>query len=429
MRNKKWLSLLIAVAISIGLWVYVVAVENPEGEMELNNVPVYFSGEDILRDDYELILTDSNIGSGVTLTFYGKLSDLNKLRDNKSDLGVTVNVTHLRNAQSYKLTYDLSDVTLPASVSATDITLNKTYPQNVEITLENLAKKKVDVRVQSNVTMAEDYMAGRMTQSYEQITVEGPAELVSQVSYAQAILERENVDQTITASLPLTLISNAGEIVSGVALSTSVDEVEVSVPVLMYKEVPLVPSFVYGGGISDADVVSEVTPTFVRLTGEASALEGVQSITLSNIDLSSLQSNNETLSRAIPIPADCTLVSGEQQEAEVSVRIMNKSITRIRVSSSRFQYIGLPDDMTAVSKTTVLSIIIRCNDGDVDQITEDHVRVLVDFAGMNLGKNMTMPVKILIDGFEGAGVVAEADYSILVDVVPVEELAENNAEG
>ena len=65
MRNKKWLSLLIAVAISIGLWVYVVAVENPEGEMELNNVPVYFSGEDILRDDYELILTDSNIGSGV----------------------------------------------------------------------------------------------------------------------------------------------------------------------------------------------------------------------------------------------------------------------------------------------------------------------------------------------------------------------------
>ena len=422
MQMNKWLSLLIAVALSVGLWVYVVAVENPEGEMELNNIPVYFSGEDVLRDDYDLLLTDSNIGSGVTLTFYGKLTDLNKLRDSKSDLAVTINVTHLRNAQDYTLTYDLSDLTLPRSVSATDITLNKTYPEEVEITLENLARKTVDIRVVQNVTMAQDYMAGRMTQSYDQIIVEGPTELVEQVSYAQAILEREQVDQNISASLPLTLISKTGEIVSGDGLTTSLSEVEVSLPVLMYKEVPLVPSFVYGGGVTDADLVSEVSPSFVRLTGEASVLENIQSITLSNIDLSALQTNTETVSRTIPIPAECSLLSGEQQEAEVTVRIKNKTITRIRVSGSQFQYMGLPDDMAAVSKTTVLSVIVRCNEADADQITEDNIRVLVDFAGFNLSKSMTMPVKILIDGFDGAGVVDESNYSILVDVVPVEEL-------
>ena len=179
MQKKKWLSILIAVAISVGLWVYVVAVKNPEGEMELNNVPVFFSGEDVLRDDHDLILTDSNIKNGVTLTFYGKLSDLNKLRDGKSDLAVTVNVNHLRNAQTYNLSYDLSDVTLPSSVSASDIELHQVSPKSVEITVENLAKKPVDVRVQQNVTMAEGFMTSRMTQSYEQITVEGPAELVS----------------------------------------------------------------------------------------------------------------------------------------------------------------------------------------------------------------------------------------------------------
>ena len=422
MQKKKWLSILIAVAISVGLWVYVVAVKNPEGEMELNNVPVFFSGEDVLRDDHDLILTDSNIKNGVTLTFYGKLSDLNKLRDGKSDLAVTVNVNHLRNAQTYNLSYDLSDVTLPSSLSASDIELHQVSPKSVEITVENLAKKPVDVRVQQNVTMAEGFMTSRMTQSYEQITVEGPAELVEQVSYAQAILERENVDQNISATLPLTLIDKNGEIISGGALTTSVSEIEVSVPVLMYKEVPLVPSFVYAGGITEADVVSEVEPRFVRLTGEASALESVQNITLSNIDLASLPSNNETLTRSIPIPTDCTMVSGEQQEAVVSVQIKNKTITRIRVSSSHFQYIGLSDDLAAVPKTTVLSIIIRCNEADADQITEDHLRVVADCTGLSTTKNLTMPVKIYVDGFEGAGVVAEADYSILMDVVPVEDL-------
>lgn len=422
MQKKKWLSILIAVAISVGLWVYVVAVKNPEGEMELNNVPVFFSGEDVLRDDHDLILTDSNIKNGVTLTFYGKLSDLNKLRDGKSDLAVTVNVNHLRNAQTYNLSYDLSDVTLPSSVSASDIELHQVSPKSVEITVENLAKKPVDVRVQQNVTMAEGFMTSRMTQSYEQITVEGPAELVEQVSYAQAILERENVDQNISATLPLTLIDKNGEIISGGALTTSVSEIEVSMPVLMYKEVPLVPSFVYAGGITEADVVSEVEPRFVRLTGEASALESVQNITLSNIDLASLPTNNETLTRSIPIPTDCTMVSGEQQEAVVSVQIKNKTITRIRVSSSHFQYIGLSDDLAAVPKTTVLSIIIRCNEADTDQITEDHLRVVADCTGLSTTKNLTMPVKIYVDGFEGAGVVAEADYSILMDVVPVEDL-------
>lgn len=422
MQNKKWLSLLIAITISVGLWVYVVAVENPEGEMELNNIPVYFSGEDVLRDDYDLILTDHNIGSGVTLTFYGKLADLNKLRDGKSNLAVNINISHLRNAQNYNLTYDLSDVTLPNSVSATDIALHSAAPQSVSFTLENLAKKSVDVRVQQNVTLSEGYMVSRLSQSFEQITVEGPAELVDRVSYAQAILERENVDQTITASLPLTLIDSAGDIVSSEALTTSVSEVEVSLPVLMYKEVPLVPSFVYGGGITEADVVTEIQPSFVRLTGAASALESVQNITLSNIDLASLQTNSESLTRSIPIPADCTLVSGEQQEAVVSVQIKNKTITKIRVSSTNFQYIGLAGDLTVVPKTTVLSISIRCKDTDVAQITEDHLRVVADCTGLSTTKNLTMPVKIYVDGFEGAGVVSEADYSILVDIVPLDEL-------
>ena len=424
MQNKKWLSLLIAISISIGLWVYVVGVKNPEGEMELNNVPVYFSGEDALRDDFDLIITESNISSGVSLTFFGKRSDLNKLRDGKSDLAVTINVNHLRNAQDYTLTYDISDLTLPRSVSATDIMLSKTNPQSVQISVEDLAKKTVDIRVQQDVTLAEGYLTSRLTQNYEQIVVEGPAELVEQVSYAQAILERENVDQSFTASLPLTLIDKNGEIISSEVLSTSVEEVEVSMPVLMYKEVPLVPSFVYGGGISEADVVSDVEPSFVRLTGEASALESVQNITLSNIDLAGLLTNNESITRSIPIPTDCALVSGEQQEAVVSVQIKNKTITRIRVSSSRFQYLGLPDDMTAIPKTTVLAITIRCNESDVAQITEDHLRVIVDFSGQTPSRNMTMPVKILVDGFEGAGVVDEASYSILVDVVSKAELEE-----
>ena len=100
MQNRKWLSVLISVVVSIGLWVYVVTVENPVQELELHNIPVTLSGQDLLREDYDLLITDSNIEGGVSLTFSGKYSDLRKLRENRDQLQLTISVTHLAQAQT-----------------------------------------------------------------------------------------------------------------------------------------------------------------------------------------------------------------------------------------------------------------------------------------------------------------------------------------
>lgn len=93
MRNKKILSMLLAVVISLGIWLYVVLVENPEKTATLYNIPVTFSGEDVLREDYDLIIGSTNVESGVTLDFRGRLSELNKLRDDKSELEVVIDVS------------------------------------------------------------------------------------------------------------------------------------------------------------------------------------------------------------------------------------------------------------------------------------------------------------------------------------------------
>ena len=57
MRNKKWLAMLLSLVVSVGIWVYIVTVENPERDQTLYNIPVVFTGEDILREDYDLIIS------------------------------------------------------------------------------------------------------------------------------------------------------------------------------------------------------------------------------------------------------------------------------------------------------------------------------------------------------------------------------------
>ena len=64
MQNKKWLAMLLSLVVSVGIWVYIVTVENPERDQTLYNIPVVFTGEDILREDYDLIISESNVASG-----------------------------------------------------------------------------------------------------------------------------------------------------------------------------------------------------------------------------------------------------------------------------------------------------------------------------------------------------------------------------
>ena len=421
MQNRKWLSMLIALMISIGLWVYVVTVENPVKEIELHNIPVTLSGQDLLREDYDLLVTDSNIASGVTLTFSGKLSDMKKLQENKSEIQVTINVTHLRNAQTYNIPYDTADLTLPSSVSNQDVTLSSKSPNTVSVTLEKLDRKTVPVKVLVNVKTEENYTVDKLTQNYSEIIVEGPEEVVERISYAQAILERENVDQTISSVLPYTWIDENGNIVENEMLTCDVSEIEVSLPVLMYKDVPLEVSINKGGGATEDDCAISINPPSVRLSGDPSVLETINSIKIGTVQLSSLMTNDETLEYSIVVPTGCTSISGEEK-AEVSVQIKNKAITTIRVPSSNFQYTGLPAGMRADFKTIVLLVTIRANEGDIEKIEADNLRVVADFSSVGtLDTSMNVPVTIYVDGFEGAGPISKESYSVYVDVVPTDE--------
>ncbi len=422
MENKRWFYMFLALVVSFGLWVYVVTVENPEDDRVLSNIPVVFNGEDLLREDYELLITDNNAPSGVSLTFTGKLSDLNKLTEDKSEIVVNIDVSKIRNPREYPFSYDIYDVTLPASVSAQDVSLSHREPNNVTITVGKLQKRTIEVKVLTEVDIAPGYTSDRLVQDYTELEIEGPADAVAQVDYAQAILKRENVDQTISTMLTYQLIDVNGEPVTDPDISCDVTEIEVTLPILMYKDVPLEVPVIEGGGATVSDVVTDIEPKSVRLSADPTVLESIQTIRLSAIDLAGMMTNSDEVTRVITIPEGCTNLSGEQ-EATVQVQIRNKAIRQMRISKNDFQYTGVPSTLQVETRTSILPITIRANESDIDRIVDDNIRVVADFTNVNLTEgttSMTVPVRIYIDGFEGAGVIGEQEYTIVVDVVPLE---------
>ena len=190
----------------------------------------------------------------------------------------------------------------------------------------------------------------------------------------------------------------------------------VTLTVVMYKEVQLDVKFIDGGGATSSDVSYTIDPETIKLSGDATALEGVNTILLDNIDLSAIMKNEDTVLRQIIIPNNATNVSGEQ-EAKITLRIKNKEISTIR--SSNITFTGVTEGLEAKSIAQQLQVTYRASSEDVKRISANNVRIVADMTEFTQPGTYQVPVEVYFDGFSGAGVIG--DYTVAVTLSRIEE--------
>lgn len=413
MKKSKIISMIISLLAAILLWVYVVTIVNPEGDTLISGIPVSFSGEEVLREDQKLVITE---GKDLTVTahFSGKNSDLKKLEQDQAEIVAVVDVSKVRSAKEYTLSYEL---TLPNEVQQSAITIYDRSPRTVTITVQRLVSKSVEVVGDfSGVEIAEGYMLDSREFDYETVTVEGPEEVVNSISCAQVTMNRTNLDKSVTETLQYTLLDANGEPVDTSMLTTDVDEIEVRLNVVKHKSVPLDVEFIDGGGATSRDVSYEIEPTSITLSGDSTVLDAINKIVLGNIDLALMQNNTEVMTFPIVIPDGAQNVSGEEQ-ATVTVRIKNKRTAVIRATNIAF--INTPEGYTPSSVTQLVQVTVRASEADIDKITSSSLRVVADMSGCTQAGTYQVPVTIYIDGYPDAGVIGE--YSIAATLTRTED--------
>lgn len=125
------------------------------------------------------------------------------------------------------------------------------------------------------------------------------------------------------------LLDKDGAQVDPTQLTLSADAIEVTMKIVKYKVVPIEVQFTEGGGAKLSDLDWDYEPKAVTLSGDSTVLDGLNSIQLEPIDLSTLPSNDETVERAILIPNEAKNVSGEET-VSVRITIKGKQIKTLR---------------------------------------------------------------------------------------------------
>lgn len=226
-----------------------------------------------------------------------------------SDILVSADVSEVSKPGEYKLKLSakkqgiLSDYEFDSTVTPSTITVY--VDRRVEKTL------KIDENVQ--VQAGSEYLKQQNQLSIDTVKLSGAEMDINRITTVKAeYTSNETLTKTKTFDVPLRYYDENGEEVYSDYIDAEFDSVQVTVPVLRVKKVPIKVEFT---NIPDSwempdNWVSIISPEsgYIQLAASDEVLDGINEIKTEPVDLSQISAKRETMSVSVEVPTSCTNV-------------------------------------------------------------------------------------------------------------------------
>lgn len=384
MKNRI-LTLLLSLAISFGLWLYVVTVIGPESETVLYNVPVELVGTEYL-DAHDLIIVSNTKDQSMNLTLKGKRSDLSKI--NRSNVTIIADLSKITQPGEHQLECTVSFQAGSAEVQAQD-------PQYIGVTVAQQATKTIDVKpiYTGSVPVSYEADTDSVALDHKTVTVKGPKDVIDQIYYAGITIDLTNKTTMIDTTCMLTLYGPDGRpLINDQYVTANVTEVRAIVQIHKIKKVAVKFQLDFTDSGLSPDMVT-VYPQLdeVTLMGTESALEKADDQFLFIIKLSDYkQTTTQTFLPPLP--------DGVQCKEEIVAYIQMPEMASRQFTVSRFDPGTLPDGL-AVAVTEDVTVEIWGPEEVLRHLSAKDVIGMLDCTGMSEGSGRA-PVKFAVPDYE-----------------------------
>ena len=412
MKRNKLGSFLLAMAISLGLWLYVVNYINTTHEQTLYNVPVGLEGKSILTADRGLMLLSED-DYRVNITVSGSRQDVSKI--NAGNIQVVANLSKIEEPGEHKLNYD---VIYPGDVPSGAVKA-KRDPDWITVVVARKKTKEIPVTVTYEGDVPADYIkdtaALELDHSYVEIT--GPEDVVDQIDHADITIDCTGRTESIYESFRYVLQDQQNEPVDAAWITTNVSEVRVYLPVVMVKKLPLTVTLVDGGGATEATTKLTVDPAYISISGSETALAAMEELNLGIIDLAQI-TEDQALTFDITLPEGVTNVSN-LPTATVSISFPKLATREFTITE--FEQVNLAAGMKWEALTKQLTITVRGIKSEVQRLNAADIIARIDLGAVE-NTSAVEPDIIFPKSYESLGVLGS--YSVSVQVTPLETATE-----
>lgn len=375
---------LMAFVFAILLWLVVYNMDDP------NKTGTFTTSVTVTNIDH---LTEQNLSyevlnksNSVTFTITAKRSYLERLE----------NSNFTATADLKKMVIDSGEkdkARVPVDIVSSMYNAEITYgtKKYLEISLEDLMSKKIQVTGKSKGNVAEGCAVGKVRViSPTVIKVSGPESIVKKVENVEATIDVSDMSIDISDSVVPKLLDEKGKEVDATRLTLSNSTVSIEAKILNVKEVNI--KYQTNGTPAAHFRVAEVrmNPSKVKVKGNIAALNALTSIDIPGEALN-IEGASDDVTTEVDIseylPEDVELVDNNQRMVTVTVAIQEYQTRTFHVLTSNISMKDIPAGHTAAWKNTIMDVEISGLKGDLDALKAEEIKGNVSLNNLSKGSH------------------------------------------
>lgn len=390
--TKNWGLKILAVILSIVLWVVVVSVNDPIEKRNFTAKVSLENKESISEQGKYISVADSSLSVTFRVSAHRAVMD----RLSNSDFIATADLDYIDDQGRVPI-----QITCSAYSQNQVKVIGATHYMQVEVGEKQAKKFMIDASTKGRP--ADGFAVKDATVSPNVVTVEGPASIVKKIDHVTAEADVDGISENVSDKVVPVFYDKNNKEVNTTRLTLSTTTVTVNVTTESVKKVPVEVSEPKQRDVPDGVQVHNITlsPSEIELTGDSDRLNKVSRITIpfSVIDLKSSDTNFDTTVDITSYLPDGVSVSDDSDaKVKVSVELESQTEKKVSVPTDNLTIKNLSDGYEAVFVDTSVGIVLSGYSDTLDGIKANELTGSVDASGLTVGDHKVSVELTLPDG-------------------------------
>lgn len=348
------------------LWMYVMAIVDPEETKLFENIPVTITNKNELNERDLVIYPEQDLTTNIYVT--GKLSNLKKVT--KDDINVYGQINnplegnneiYLKVSTSQRVNYDFKN---PVMI----VTLEKIISEDksIKVDITGSGKNNVDnIMLQDNI---------------DKVSISGPRSLVNKVKRVVGTVKVNGELNDFSQSIKLEPVDAKGKVVEGIELEK--DSVNVNITLLTQKTVPITLKL---SDNSESYVNYTMSQNTVTIKGKKDIVDSINDIETQPVKLSEI-SPGTSKDIYLQVPSGITI-----ETKYITIKKNSEENAVVEVYTYTAENIGIRNNTENIDKSKIKipnSINVSIEHlQSVGSINKDDIKLYIDLNEVSLEDN------------------------------------------
>jgi YbbR domain-containing protein len=370
-------TLMLAFALAVAVWIMAITAEDP-AEVRAYPYPINI---EMIGQDPTFLLTNSPAKT-LNINLRAPQSVWTNLLADRTSIRAVVDLSGMSAGRH--------TVPVQMQIGQRPVEIVSYSPSNVEVTLESLVNRSMDITLQVRGDPAVGFRADPPEMSKTKATVSGPESAIKRVQEIRAIFDQSQANVDIEQNVNLLALDNNELPVSGVTVNP--DRVLVKEKIIQrggYRNVvvKVVTSGVIANGYRLTNI-SAYPPSVTVYSTDPRIVDSLPGyVETSPINLAGLKDDREIRS-SLNLPAGISVVGDQTVNVQVGVSTIESSVT---LNGMRVEVIGVDPSLEAKVSPLLVDVIISGPMPLLDNLKTSDVRVSVDMSNEVEGTHQRTP--------------------------------------